>query len=121
MEFQDANLGDVLKTFSQQTGINVIAGSEIADRPITVYLEDVEVLDALDQILSAGDLTYARQTGSQIYIVKAKPAEALPRLMTRVYRLKYARVSESILARAAASFAEKTPYEASLSQAVGGS
>ena len=112
MEFQDANLKDVLKTFSQQTGINMIAGAEVGDQPITLYLEDVAPLDALDQILKAGNLTYERPLGSEIYIVGPMLEE--PRTITRVYRLRYARVSQSVLAKAAATFASRTPFEGGL-------
>ena len=113
MEFQDANLKDVLKSFSQQTGINVIAAADVGDQPVTIYFEGVTVLDALDQILAAANLTYDRPAGSDIYIVKRKSEDAT-RTITRVYRLKYARVSESVLARAAAVFAGRTPFEASV-------
>jgi len=115
MDFKDANLKDVLRTFSQETGINVIASSEVSDQPITLYLEGVTVMDALDQILRAGNLTYERPIGSDIYIVKSKKAETGATTITRVYRLKYARVSKSILAKAAASFGSRTPFEATVS------
>lgn len=121
MEFQDANLKDVLKVFSQQTGINVIASKEVGDRTITLYLEDVTVLDALDQILQAAQLTYERPAGSQIYIVKPQPPPAPPApveehppvpLVTKVYRLKFARVSTSRLAVAADALIAQAPFEA---------
>ncbi|MBI2094227.1 MAG: hypothetical protein HYT88_05860 [Candidatus Omnitrophica bacterium] len=119
MEFREVSLKDLLKTFSQQTGINIIASGEVADQIVTLYFEDVTVMDALDQILKAGNLTYERDPGSDIYIVKAKPAEVLVAaptvaLVTRVYRLRYARVSESVLAKAAAAFGDRTPFEAIL-------
>jgi len=115
MDFKDANLKDVLKTFSQQTGVNVIASENIGEKAITLYLEDVTVMDALDQILQAAGLTYERSPGSQIYIVKPKPE--LPggtqvETITRVYRLKFARVSTSRLARAAEALGAQTPFEA---------
>ena len=125
MEFQDAKLKDILKIFSEQTGINVIASGDIGDQPVTLFFEDVTALDALDQILRAGNLTYERLPGSDIYVVKPIPEEkeepAPPPLLTRIYRLKYARVSASVLARAAQVFGGRTPFEASLTQASGGS
>ena len=48
MDFQDASLQDVLKALSQQAGINVLASQDVKDRKVTLYLEDVPVLDALD-------------------------------------------------------------------------
>ncbi len=102
MEFQDANLKDVLKIFSQQTGINVITSAQVGDQPVTIYLEDVEAMDALDQILLAAGLTYERPAGSEIYIVKPiELQETGVTTMTRVYRLRYARVSSTPLAQAA--------------------
>ena len=112
MQFQDANLKDVLKTFSEQTGVNVIAGADVGDQAVTLYLEDVTVMDALDQILRAGNLTYERPPGSEIYIVRPRGAET-PATLTRVYRLRYGRVSRSTLARAAAVFSGTTPFEVS--------
>lgn len=118
MEFQNATLRDILKLFSQQTGINVIAGEEIGDKTLTIYFEDVMVLDALDQILKAGNLTYERAPDSDIYVV-TKTAKAAPpdiQTITRVYRLKYARVSESVLAKAAAVLGNKTPFETAVQE-----
>ena len=121
MEFEGANLKDVLKTFSQQTGINVIAGGDLGDQPVTLYLEDVTSIDALDQILRASNLVYERPAGSEIYIVKPKTdGQTGPATITRVYRLRFARVSRSVLARAAATFGAKTPLEASLGQGSSG-
>ncbi len=116
MDFKDADLKDVLKAFSEQSGLNVIAGQDIGTQRITVYLQDVSVIDALDQILRAGNLLYERVPGSEIYIVKAKPASTAPVIatITRVYRVKYARVSTSILAKAAKEFGSRTPFESSL-------
>lgn len=121
MEFQDASLRDVLKIFSEQTGINVIATSGVGNTPITLYLREVRVLDALDQILGAANMTYERAQDSDIYVVKPKGRDP-SRVITRVYRLKYARVSESVLAMAATAFAARTPFEATLeSSSSGGS
>ncbi len=119
MEFEDANLKDVLKSFSQQSGINIIASSEVADQPVTLYLENVTVLDALDQLLRVSNLTYERQAGSEIYIVKPQPPGAAANTLTRVYRLKYARVSKSNLAKAAAAFGVSTPFEANIGESEG--
>ncbi len=119
MEFQGASLRDVLKLFSQQTGINIIAGDEVSEKQMTIYFEDVTVLDALDQILRAGNLQYERRPDSEIYVVTARPVAgpAEVQTITRVYRLKYARVSESVLAKAAAVFGAKTPFESATESA----
>ncbi len=113
MDFKDADLKDVLKAFSQQTGINLIAGQDVSGQKITLYLQDVAVIDALDQILRAGSLVYERLPGSDIYVVKKKvvaQVEAVPTI-TKIYRVRYARVSTSVLAKAATAFGSRTPFE----------
>lgn len=112
MDFEGATLTTVLKSFSQQTGINVIATDEVGERPITLFLEDVSVLDAFDQILRAGELTYERPEGSDIYIVSSVEDEDAVETITRIYRVRYARVSSSLLAQAAATLIAGTPFEA---------
>lgn len=121
MEFQDANLKDVLKVFSQQTGINVIASAQVGDEPVTIYLEDVEPMDALDQILRAANLTYERPAGSEIYIVKALPEAGAVVTMTRVYRLRFARVSKSPIAQFAGVAIAGTGIEEDEDEEGGGS
>lgn len=124
MEFQNALLKDVLKAFSQQTGLNVVAEAEVGEKEVTLYLEEVAALDALEQILRTYQLTYERPVGSDIYIVKAVPAveaSSAPQTITRLYQLKYARVSKSVLAKAAAAFGARTPFEGgSISVGTGG-
>ena len=121
MEFQNVSIKEILKAFSLQTGLNIIAGGDVGDETMTLYLEDVTVLDALDQILKAGKLSYEHPPGSDIFIVSRQPDEA--RTITRVYRLKYARVSKAILTKSAAAFGMVTPFEAATStaNATGGS
>lgn len=113
MDFQDASLKDVLKIFSQQTGLNVIASEDVKNQTLTLYLEGVTALDALDQILTSSGLVYERAPGSQIYVVKSKPVDTKTKIVTetRVYKLKFARVSTSRLAKAAEAFASITPFE----------
>ncbi|MBI4355104.1 MAG: hypothetical protein HY597_01460 [Candidatus Omnitrophica bacterium] len=108
MDLQDANLKDVFKIFSQQSGLNFIASEEIGDRHITLYLDRVGLQDALDQIVRANHLTYDKLPGSDIFIVNGP---AGPTTITRIYKLKYARLSTSILGRAISAFGEITPFE----------
>jgi len=94
MDFQNANLQDVLKIFSQQSGMNFIAASELQDKRVTLFLDNIPVEEALEKILSANDLEYEMQPGSDIFIVKAIPDEGT-NLITKVYPLKYASVPSS--------------------------
>lgn len=92
MDFQDANMKDVLKIFSQQSGLNFIAGERIKDSKITLYLDKVSVEDALNTILKGNNLTYEQAPDSDIFIVK-ETAEPEIETITKVYTLNYAQVS----------------------------
>lgn len=94
MDFQEANLTDVLKIFSQQTNLNLITAEGLSAKKVTVYFNSVPVEQALEQVLRANNLTYELQPNSNIFIVKqlTKPDVEL---MTRVYQLKHATVSSA--------------------------
>ncbi len=96
MDFKKAQLNDVLKIFSQQSGLNFIAGQDIANKEITLYLDNVPVEEALERILNANSLTYEIQPGSDIFIVKPVQKPEIE-MVTRVYSLKYATVATSKL------------------------
>jgi len=98
MDFQDAELVKVLKIFSEQTKYNLITSDLIADRRVTVYLENVPVEQALEQILRANQLTYEVQPNTNIFIVKPISQPDVE-LVTRIYPLKYASVSNSKLTK----------------------
>ncbi len=93
MSFDSAPLVEVLKIFSQQTGFNFVSSQEVETKKVTVYLEGVDIQDALDSIMRANDLHYRLKEGSNVFVVYAGDAEA--GLETRVFQLKYARVSIS--------------------------
>ncbi|MBU1006303.1 MAG: hypothetical protein KKH08_01755 [Candidatus Omnitrophica bacterium] len=92
MDFQDANLKTVLKVFSQQSGLNFVAGQNVEDRTVTVYFDSVTVEDALNHIINANNLAYEQEPGSSIFIVKESGKAALEKL-TKIYELKYAQLS----------------------------
>lgn len=96
LDLEGASLINVLKVFSQQSGLNFIASQNVADKPITLYLENVPIREALDKILNSYNLAYELEEGSNIFIVKAliKPEVET---ITKVYPLKYARVNSSPL------------------------
>jgi type II secretory pathway component GspD/PulD (secretin) len=96
MDFKSAELADVLKIFSQQSGLNFISSTDVSDKKINLYLDNVPVQEALERILSANSLTYELDPNSNIFIVKTldKPDKEL---MTRIYPLKFATVASSKL------------------------
>lgn len=102
MDFRDVSLKEILKAFSQQSGRNFIASQDVQDRTATLFLDAVTVDDALDNILRANRLVAEQVEGSDIFIVRPSPEEA-SETVTRIYRLKYARLSTSHLAVQAAA------------------
>jgi len=92
MDFQDVSLKEILKVFSQQSGLNFVASDKIQDRKVTLFLDKVNVKDALNTILAANSLTFEQRPGTNIFAVKEILAPELL-LETRVYRLGYAAVS----------------------------
>jgi type IV pilus secretin PilQ/predicted competence protein len=93
MDFKDANLKDVLKIFSQQSGLNFIASQEIKDRKVTLYMENVPVNDALNTILTANNLTYKQPEGTNIFIVK-QVIKPRVETITRIYQLNNANAED---------------------------
>lgn len=117
MDFKNAPLSDVLKIFSQQSGLNFIASSEIAEKIVNLYLDNVPAEEALERILAADSLTYELQPDSNVFIVKSvkKPAKEL---ITRVYPLKNATVPSSKL-RSTLSASDKASSSSSAASSTG--
>lgn len=96
MDFKDISLKDFLKIFSMQTGLNFIASEAVQDRQISLYFDKVPVREAAEQIFKANNLSYEYDDLSNIILVKDWGVPAIE-TMTKVYPLKYARVSSSSL------------------------
>lgn len=96
LDFTNANLNDVLKIFSQQSGMNFIAATDIATKKVNLYLDQVPVTEAIERILSANNLSYEIDPGSNIFVVNEIPTDDT-QLMTRVYPLRFATVPSSKL------------------------
>jgi len=62
LEIKDMDINDVLKLLSAKSGLNIIAGKSITGR-VTIFLQNVEVHDALTIILKANDLAYIESHG----------------------------------------------------------
>lgn len=88
MDFQNANLKDILKIFSIQSGLNFIASEAVQERQVTLYMDNVPVQEAMDKIFKANNLSYELDEETSIFIVKdwGKPGIET---ITRVFTLKY--------------------------------
>lgn len=96
MDFQEADLKDILKIFSQQSGLNFVADEKISNRKMTLYLDQVSVEDALYNIMMANQLIYEKIEGSNVFMVKEAPPppEKTVPTITKIYTLKYARLAD---------------------------
>ncbi|MBU2063637.1 MAG: hypothetical protein KKF93_04500 [Candidatus Omnitrophica bacterium] len=88
LDFKDADLKDVLKVFSQQSGINFIASKEIEARKITLFINEVTIEDALKTLLDANNLGLKQHPCSNILIVRPQAAPPVETI-TRIYKIRY--------------------------------
>lgn len=96
MDFKDANLKDILKAFSMQSGLNFIASEAVQERKVTLYLDNVPLTQAMDNIFSANNLSYELDKDANIFVVK-EWGKMETETITRVFYLKNASVSTSSL------------------------
>lgn len=96
MDFQDANIKDVLKILSMQSGMNFIASEAVANRKITLYFDKVPLSQAMDKIFSANNLSYELDSKANIFVVKDWGKMDVE-TVTKVFFLKNATVSTSSL------------------------
>jgi len=96
MDLQNANLKDVLKIFSIQSGLNFIAAENVENRQVTLYLEKVPIKEAMNKLFEANNLTYSYDKASNIFIVQYW-GEPQINTITKIYKLKYRSVSGSNL------------------------
>ncbi len=99
MDFRDASLKTILKVFSEQASLNFIASQAVQDRSITLFLDNVPLQEAMDKIMSANNLIYELEPGSNVFIVKEWGRPEIETI-TKVYNLKYTRLASSTLQKA---------------------
>ncbi len=99
MDFKDASLKNILKVFSEQAGLNFIASQSVQDRTVTLYLDNVPLQEALKKIMSANNLIYDLEPGSNVFVVKEWGKPEIETI-TKVYHLKYTRLQTSNLQKA---------------------
>jgi len=96
LDFQDANLKDILKAFSIQSGLNFIASEAVQERKVTLFLDNVPLERAMDKLFKANNLSYELDKDANIFIVKDWGKMEIE-TVTKVFYLKYATVSSSSL------------------------
>ncbi|MCM8832110.1 MAG: hypothetical protein NC918_07970 [Candidatus Omnitrophica bacterium] len=106
LDVEGAKLVDILKMLSQQSGFNFVSTEAVRDRKLSLYLDKVPLKEAMDIIFSANNLSYDYYPEANIFVVKemGKPSVEL---MTKVYPLKYVRVTYSRLQKEIVNKIEK--------------
>ena len=94
LDFKGASLINVLNVLSNLSGINFVAGPEVAERRVNMTLDNVSLEDVLQAISSGSNVSYDSLPGRNIYLFRASSdSPEKPALFTRVYRLYYVLVS----------------------------
>lgn len=99
LDFKNADVKDVLKSFSRQISANFILDKTVPDLKLTLFLDDVPVEEALNKVLSVNGLAYEYDEGMNLFVVKIQDT-ASEELITRVYPLRYASVDSSKIKQA---------------------
>ena len=92
LDFVDADLKDILKIFTRQTGVNFVIDSEVTSENISLFLEKVTVRQALKSIANVNGLGFYPIEGTTILRVGMTEEGEKDLRITKIYRLSYARV-----------------------------
>jgi general secretion pathway protein D len=66
VEFRRMPLGDAMRVLSDQSGLKIVPSVAASDQPITLYLQNVEALVAIDSLTKAHNLFYRQDRSSGI-------------------------------------------------------
>ena len=95
LTFNQAKLGFVLETLSRKTGVKLITGTELSEKAVSAYLEDVDGEEAIDAILRANGLYREKLGGSNVYVVYQEKQNAESALLqSRYFPLRYAKADD---------------------------
>ena len=88
---KDANISEVLKAYSLQTGQSIVVGPDVVSENVNVRLNDIPWQEALDVILKPYGFGY-RLVGGTIVISKLEnivQVEGIEPLASKVFKLRY--------------------------------
>ena len=95
MNIEGAEIRSVLRTFSEFSGMNIIAGSDVKGT-VTVLLHNVPWRQALDNVLKINDFVAVEEKGiiRIATLNDIQNAEKMIELETEVYQVNFARAEE---------------------------
>ena len=94
LDLKGMDIRDVLKLLSQKSGLNIVADKDVKGA-VSLYLKDVDVMAALDVLVTTNDLAYEKE-GLLIRIMpqnkylKLHGKDFKDRTKTEIVKLKYA-------------------------------
>ena len=97
LNFLGADINDVLKALSVQSGQNIVAGKDVKGE-VTVNLSNVSLDEAMDYVAKLSGYTYTK--ANDTYLVASKESiqgmtgGAGPRAVTQVFALHYAKADD---------------------------
>ena len=97
LNLKDVDLQNLVRWLSTyEAGLNVVIPPEYAKEPVTLYMEDVPILDALDSILKSRDLTFIIEPGGILRVIPLSRVERTERVMTQTmhYKLNWIRAAD---------------------------
>jgi len=93
IEFRDAPIADVVRAIAEQADVDIVVSPKVSGN-VTVKLTNVPLAEALDNILAAHGYGYAADRN----VIRVAPREEIAQrsetLVTRIYRITYANVTE---------------------------
>lgn len=88
INFVNTDLVDVLKALATQTGSNIVAGPEVAGKPVSVSMKDVDLKTALDMVTQLNGMAYHMTKDTYVVATPARLKEMYPTsATTAVYTL----------------------------------
>lgn len=98
LDLKGMDIRDVLKLLSQKSGLNIVADKDVKGT-VSLYLKDVDVMDALDILVMTNDLAYEKE-GTLIRIMPQKKfsktygKDFKDKTKTEIIKLNYANAEE---------------------------
>jgi len=91
LDFRDAPIEDVLRTIAKQSGYNIIM-SENVKGTVTIHLEDVSPVEAIDAVTTINGFTYTKK--GEVFKVTTPEEAEKEKEVTKVFRLNNAKPEE---------------------------
>ncbi len=111
--FDETPLNDVIKTFRDATGANIISGGTNLQGVVSVRLDNVPWRKGLSAILDLQGMQLLEQpAGSEIYVVSPKQVIEIPKII-KTFALDYAKAEDisGLFSNILAKTSRATPYK----------